>query len=86
MAASDPQITVQVMLRSVLAKYRPDPENRKPFAVQLPAGSTVSALLAGLGVPEGVAKLVFVDHVRQDGGSALCDGASVEIYPPVAGG
>ncbi len=86
MPDSDAFITVQVTLRSVLAKYRPDPRDRKPFAVQLPAGSTVNDLVAKLGVPEQLARLVFVDHVRTEGASRLNDGAMVDIFPPIAGG
>jgi len=86
MPDSDPDITVHVTLRSVLGKYRPDPRDRKPFDVRLPAGSTVDALLAKLGVPAHIARLVFVDHVRSDGSSVLVDGANVDVYPPVAGG
>ncbi|HUT32265.1 MAG TPA: MoaD/ThiS family protein [Planctomycetota bacterium] len=83
---SDASITVQVMLRSILGKYRPDPKDRTPFARQLPAGSTVRDLLAALGVPERVAKLVFVDHVRCDASVVLGAGAHVDVFPPIAGG
>ncbi|MBM4034402.1 MAG: MoaD/ThiS family protein [Planctomycetes bacterium] len=86
MPDSDARITVQVMLRSVLGRYRPDPRDRKPFAVQLAPGATVRDLLAKLGVPEAVAKLIFVDHVRCDPSAVLNDGASVDVFPPIAGG
>lgn len=86
MPDSDAHITVQVTLRSILGKYRPDPKDRKPFPRQLPAGSTVKDLLAALGVPDGVAKLVFVDHVRCDPPEVLHDGAGVDVFPPIAGG
>ncbi len=79
-------ITVQVSLRSILGQYRPDPKDRRPFARQMPAGSTVGDLLASLGVPEQIARLVFVDHVRRDADAPLRDGASVDVFPPIAGG
>ncbi len=79
-------ITVKVTLRSILGQYRPDPKDRKPFARDLPAGSTVKDLLAGLGVPEAVAKLVFVNHVRCDPTAVLENGAEVDVFPPIAGG
>jgi len=84
--ASEAQITVEVTLRSILAKYRPDPKDRKPFPCRLTAGSTVGDLLATLGIPEGVARLVFVDHVRCDPSAVLGDGAKVDVFPPIAGG
>ncbi len=86
MPDSDARITVQVSLRSILGQYRPDPKDRRPFSRQLPAGSTVGDLLAALGVPEQIAKLVFVDHVRCDPDTPLRDGASVDVFPPIAGG
>lgn len=86
MPNSDAPITVQVTLRSILAKYRPDPKDRRPFLRQMPAGSTVRDLLKALGVPEEIAKLVFVDHVRRDADAPLHDGAAVDVFPPIAGG
>ena len=86
MPDSDAPITVHVTLRSVLAKYRPDPKDRGPFTVQLSARGTVSEMLAALGVPDTVAKLVFVDHVRCEGSDLLRDGATVDVFPPIAGG
>jgi len=86
MQDSDAHITVQVTLRSILGKYRPDPKDRAPFARELPARSRVRDLLAALGVPEAVAKLVFVDHVRCDPTAELPDGARVDVFPPIAGG
>jgi molybdopterin converting factor small subunit len=73
-------------LRSILGQYRPDPKDRKPFPRQLPAGSTVRDLLAGLGVPEAVARLVFMNHVRCDPTAEVPDGAEVDVFPPIAGG
>jgi len=86
MPDSDAAITVQVSLRSILAKFRPDPKDRRPFAVRLPTGATVADLVAALRMPEKLARLVFVDHVRSEGTAVLRDGAIVDIYPPVAGG
>lgn len=79
-------ISVSVTLRSILAKFRPDPKNREPFPVQLAAGATVADLIAKLKVNEQLARLIFVNHVRSDSDAALPDGASVDIFPPIAGG
>ena len=80
------KITVSVTLRSILAKFRPDPKNRAPFPVQLDAGATVGDLIAKLGAPPEIARLIFVNHVRCDYDAVLPDGASVEVFPPIAGG
>jgi molybdopterin converting factor small subunit len=80
------KITVSVTLRSILSKYRPNPKDRTPFAVELDAGATVADVLAARGVPPKIAHLVFVDRVRRDHDTVLHNGASLDIYPPIAGG
>ncbi len=80
------KITVSVALRSILAKFRPEPKNREPFAVELDAGATVADVLAARGVPPKLAHLVFVDRVRGSHDTVLHDGALLEVYPPIAGG
>jgi len=79
-------MTIAVSLRSILARYRPDPKNRKPFPVELPSGATVADLLAKLRIDEKLTHLVFVDHVRRQRTDPLADGAAVDIFPPIAGG
>ena len=86
MPDSDNKITVAVTLRSILAKFRPDPKSREPFAVRLEPGATVADLIARLGVPEQLARLIFVNHVRCDYDAVLPDGANIDIFPPIAGG
>jgi len=82
----DDRITVLVTLRSILARFRPNPKNREPFPVRLQPGSTLGDLIQALGVHDKLAKLVFVDHVRSDRDTVLEDGARVDIFPPIAGG
>ena len=79
MPTSEGKITIQVSLRSILRKYRPDPNDRRPFAVEVTAGATETNLVAALGMDEKLAKLAFVGHVR-------CDGARADMFPPIAGG
>lgn len=86
MPDSDATTTVTVSLRSILAKFRPNPKDRAPFPVRLRPGATVADLLQALRVSDKLAKLVFVDHVRSDPTAPLRDGATVDIFPPVAGG
>ena len=84
--SSDGKITVTVSLRSILAKFRPDPKDRRPFGVDLDAGATVDDLLERLKVDPRLTHLVFVDHVRTPRQAALTDGAAIDIFPPIAGG
>ena len=86
MAAGSETITVRVGLRSVLARYRPDPDAREPFAVQLAAGSTLGDLLLHCGVPGHRAGMMLMDgkHSRRE--ATLDEGVLVEVFPPIAGG
>jgi len=86
MPSCNSHITVTVSLRSILARFRPDPRDRTPFPVELEAGATVADLLGKLRVHEKLTHLVFVDHVRSDRSAVLADGAAVDIFPPIAGG
>ena len=79
-------IAVTVSLRSILARFRPNPKDRKPFPVELPVGATVGELLAKLKVDPKLTHLIFVDHVRAKSDAALADGAELDIFPPIAGG
>lgn len=80
------RISICVTLRSILARYRPDTKDRRPFALELDAGASVADVLAARGVPPKLAHLVFVDRVRSGHDTVLHDGAEVDVYPPIAGG
>lgn len=79
-------MTVTVSLRSILAKYRPNPKDREPFPLELGEGATVGDALAAREVPPKLAHLVFVDKTRADHATTLHDGAELDVYPPIAGG
>ena len=79
-------MTITVSLRSILARFRPDPKDRKPFAVELHTGATVADLLGRLRIDDRLTHLIFVNHVRRKPDSVLDDGSAVDIFPPIAGG
>ena len=86
MSTPDGKVRVRVGLRSLLAKYRPEPDNAEPFDVTLDAGATVGDLVEHLGLPPKLAKLIFIDHSRAEYDAVLPQGAQVEVFPPIAGG
>ena len=86
MSTPEGKVRVRVGLRSLLAKYRPDPDNPEPFEMVFDAGATVGDLVERLGLPAKLAKLIFVDHSRADHDEVLPQGSQVEIFPPIAGG
>ena len=86
MSTSDKMMTVSVVCSRMMEKYLPQSANGEPLAVELSDGSTVSDLLDQIGVPQDVAKLVFVNHTKLSHNDLLPDGAQVEIFPVIAGG
>ena len=80
------KMTVTVSLRSILARFRPNPKDRKPFAVELHTGATVADLLGRLRIDDRLTHLIFVDHVRRKPDAVLEDGVAVDVFPPIAGG
>jgi len=79
-------ITVSVKLPRMMSKYRPDPADATPFAVEMADDDTASDLVERLGIPRHAAKLIFADHKRLGIDEPLADGTTIEIFPPIAGG
>ena len=50
------------------------------------SGATIQHLLEQLEIPQGKAKLIFINGVKADFNTALNGGERVGIFPPVGGG
>ncbi|MBI2871908.1 MAG: MoaD/ThiS family protein [Chloroflexi bacterium] len=79
-------VSVVVRLYATLGRYRPDVAPGQPFRVEVEYGATVSGLLACIGIPEQAAHLAFVNGVQRGPDHSLCDGDTVGLVPPIAGG
>ena len=82
-------MNVQVKLYGTLRRYRPTTapgEAHTPFAAILPAAATVDALLAQLGIPDGLASAAAVNDEAVETDQPLRDGDRVSLFPPSAGG
>jgi molybdopterin synthase sulfur carrier subunit len=53
---------------------------------EIASGKTIDALILGLGIPEGLVKLVFINGKRQEKDYVMQDGDRVGLFPPVGGG
>jgi len=78
--------TVEVRLYADLARYTPGVRVGEPRAVTVPAGTTVGEILAMLGIPIEVARLVFVNGLACPLDRELCNGDRIGIFPPIGGG
>jgi sulfur carrier protein ThiS len=79
-------MTIHLALFAYLARYQPDGQGgRQARAIDAAEGTTVGALIARLGLPEGP-RVVLVNgrHVADD--QRLSDGDRLAIFPQIAGG
>lgn len=80
---------VEVRLYGSLRRYRPsaaDGPAHLPFAVALPAGSSVDDLGRQLGLPEGLVSAAAVNDEAVENSAVLRQGDRVSLFPPAAGG
>ena len=76
---------VEVRLFASLRPYGPQGANA-PFSFELPEGARVRDLVAALGLPAAIPKLVFVNGLQSAEEAELHQGDRVGLFPPVAGG
>ncbi|MEW6726437.1 MoaD/ThiS family protein [Desulforudis sp. 1088] len=77
---------VELRVFASLQKYRPDLAGGEPLDLEVPEGSTVEDVLAGIGVPVSEVKIVMVNGQQATLKWRLRDGDRVGAFPPVAGG
>ena len=82
-------MTMRITVR-LLASYRrylpQGPEERTGYCQEMPTGSTVGDVLAGLPIPAGDVYTFFVNGRHADRGQALQEGDVVSVFPAVGGG
>ncbi|HXF69034.1 MAG TPA: MoaD/ThiS family protein [Thermoflexus sp.] len=76
---------VKVQVYAILRQYIPDAQ-RGPLTIEIPEGTTVGQLIQRLPIPPELARVVFVNGVRQESDWVLQEGDEVGIFPPIAGG
>lgn len=77
---------IELRVFATLTKYRPDLAGGEPLELEVPDGSTVEDVLAGIGVPTREVKVVMVNGQQAELRWPLRDGDRVGAFPPVAGG
>lgn len=73
---------IELRLYASFAKYMPASAGN----LEVSGGTTIRAVLEGLGVPFGEVKMIFLNGVHAKGDEVLKDGDRVGVFPPVAGG
>ena len=73
---------INLKLFATLQKFMPTSADN--YTIE--AGATIQRLLDELEIPQGKAKLIFINGVKADLNTALNGGERVGIFPPVGGG
>lgn len=80
---------VEVKLYGTLRQHRPQTAvgaPHHPFSLTVAPGTTITALAAKLGIPEGLVNAAAVNGQSVDADTVLQAGDSVNLFPPSAGG
>ena len=75
-------IQIDLKLFVTLSKYLPVGSE----AYEIKDGTTINELMADLGIPHGIVKLIFINGRKQDRDYCLRQGDRVGLFPPVGGG
>ena len=79
-------IEIELRLYATLRRFRPEAPLEGGETVLLPAGSTVLALMAGLGIPADEVQTAFVNRKVRAVEQKLHAGDRVDLFPVIAGG
>lgn len=77
---------VQVKLFATMKEFLPAPGDYSSCQVELNEGATATDVLAKLGIPEDIPKIILINGVVVKPDHQLTDGDTVSIFPPIAGG
>lgn len=75
-------IKIDLKLFVTLSQYLPEDKD----CCEIPEETTVEKLIADLGIPADMVKLIFINGKRQDGTYELKQDDRVGLFPPVGGG
>jgi molybdopterin converting factor small subunit len=79
-------VRVAVSLFATLARFAPRGSDAGSVPIDLPDGSTVTAVVAALGIPPDTSYLALVNGEEAPAERPLAPGDVVTLFPPLAGG
>jgi sulfur carrier protein ThiS len=85
------RIRITLKLFASLTKYLPDAcRKSREMPIEIDAGATIDSIIAPLGMPAPLVKLVLLNGVfvppDERAATRFADGDVLAIWPPVAGG
>ena len=76
---------ITIKLFAVLRSYLKT-EDGGVGTLDVPGGATVEEVLAGLGLPEKMPKIVQINGEQKSLSDPLAEGDILSVFPPMAGG
>jgi molybdopterin converting factor small subunit len=78
---------IEVRLFATLRTYLPPGSDRTKAVLEFPAGTRLGDVIDRLSIPPQLAQLVMIDGIHETNRDRILpNGATVSIFPPVAGG
>jgi molybdopterin converting factor small subunit len=77
---------IEVRLFASLARFMPDKNIKKPYAMDVQNGATIADIFNLLNVPEDSVKLIFLNGIRATSDQALKEGDRLGVFPALGGG
>ncbi|MGQ9920840.1 MAG: MoaD/ThiS family protein [Desulfobacca sp.] len=77
---------LHILLNASLRRYFPDYNPLTGLSLDIPPGTSVSQVVARLGLPPEEVTLIMVDGRRRDMDYPLQGEERVGIFPPIGGG
>jgi molybdopterin converting factor small subunit len=78
--------TVEVRLFATFREYLPLGSDTFSCRMDLAGGATAADIIAGLGLPDQIPKIILVNGTHATEQHVLHDGDVISIFPPIAGG
>lgn len=77
---------IEVALFATLSKYLPPGAQNRRAVIEVKDGATVREILNQLGIPPDLPNILLVNGRQAPENTALKDGETLSVFPPLAGG
>jgi molybdopterin synthase sulfur carrier subunit len=77
---------IEVALYATLSKYLPPGAQNRKAVIEVRDGSTIRDVLSHLGIPQDLPNILLANGRQALEESALRDGDTLSVFPPLAGG
>jgi molybdopterin converting factor small subunit len=77
---------IEIALYATLSQYLPPGAQQRKAVIEVRDSATVRDVMTQLGIPQDLSSILLVNGRQAREDTALKDGETVSIFPPLAGG